>query len=208
MPGLWKRFLGKVGKHYYWWKTNKTSALMFTVTILECIKTLIELNNEDMVEAMSQSFDIGSLVGKEVVSELLAPIKYIGLSEIMAKDNLEELTFLIKLAWYIFLNEEIDDIEYFPPQGDQPHRVVWKLEDCMFCKILENETDYEFNQNTLRTAETRYTYGTPVCGAVAGILNEVLDYVNSGYRCEVFETKCIHSGDGSPEFTAYFTKIE
>ncbi|MBD3227327.1 MAG: hypothetical protein GF329_03990 [Candidatus Lokiarchaeota archaeon] len=196
--GIWKKFLGRIGKHFYWWKANKTSGLMFTVTILECIKTLIELNNGDIIEGMRQSSNVGSLVGKEVVSELL------GAGEMIFSKRVEDMPYLIKVAWYIFLNDEIEDIEYLPKTAEEPHRVVWKLSDCMFCKYLEYETEYNFDQNTLKTKETRLTYGSPVTKAVESIINEILDYVESEYRCEVYETKCIQNGDPYPEYTAYY----
>jgi len=196
----WNKVLGKLGKYIYWWKAEKVSALMFNICILECIKALIDLNDGDIIKGMKIATEIGTKTGNTTVGGLIE------VGETIFSRNIEDFPFMIKIAWYVFLNEEIEDIKYIKETDKEPPKVVWRLKDCMFCKCLEFEKRFKFNKETLKTDETKLTYASLIVFAVQSICNEVLAYVNSPYYTEVLETKCKQNGDPYPEFTGYLYK--
>ncbi|MHA1271261.1 MAG: hypothetical protein ACTSPY_15825 [Candidatus Helarchaeota archaeon] len=200
--GWFQKLLGKIGKHFYWWKAKKMSAVMMTFDFLECIRILVELNDGDIVAALEEFRDLGKSAGQTVASELLGP------GELIFSRNIKDVPFILKVAWHIFFGEDLQNVKYYDKTDTDPIRITWTFDKCIFCAALKRETELIFNRETMKTDETKLTYGSVVAGVMEGALNAILEYVKSPYRTEIHETKCLRIGDPFSEYTAYFYEIE
>ena len=196
--GWFQRFLGKIGKHFYWWRAKKMSAVMMSVDFLECIRVLVELNDGNIPAALEEFRKLGITAGQTVASELLGP------GEMIFSRNIEDVPFILNVAWYIFFGENLTDVKMYTETD--PIKMVWTLPYCIFCAAVRKEQELKFDRDTMKTDETKLTYGSVVSGAMEGALNAILEYVNSDYRVKIYETKCICAGDPFPEYTAYFNE--
>ena len=196
--GWFQRALGKIGKHYYWWKSKKMSAVMMTFDVLECIRVLIDLNDGDIHAGLEEFQNIGKTAGQTVAAELLGP------GDLIFSKNVEDLPFILKIAWYIFFGEDLKTIQYYEKTSTDPIKIIWTLDHCLFCACLTKEKELEFTKETMKDQ----TFGSVVAGAMEGALNSILEYVKSPYYSKIKETKCLQLGDPFPEYTAYIYEKE
>ena len=174
------------------------SALMMTYDFLECVRILVELNNNDIPAALEDFREIGKSAGYTVATELLGP------GELIFSRNIKDVPFMLKVAWFIFFGEEIKSIKFHDKTDTEPIKITWTLDRCIFCAALKKEKELVFNRETMKTDETKLTYGSVVAGAMEGALNAILEYVKSPYYGKIYETKCLQAGDPFSEYTAYF----
>jgi hypothetical protein len=196
--GWFQKFLGKIGKHYYWWRAEKMSAVMMTFDVLECLRVLIKLNDGNIEEALKDFRGIGIKAGETVAAELLGP------GELIFSRSVEDLPFILKVAWHIFFGEDLKTIEFHEKIKDEPIKITWTLDHCIFCAGLKYEQELKFNRENMG----EYNFGSVVAGAMEGAMNAILEFVESPYQATIKETKCIAAGDPFPEYTAYITEKE
>ncbi|MHA1230361.1 MAG: hypothetical protein ACTSRP_28050 [Candidatus Helarchaeota archaeon] len=200
--GWFQKFLGRIGKYFYWWKAKKMSAVMMTFDFLECVRILVELNDGDIITALHEFRELGRSAGQTVAAELLGP------GELIFSKNVKDIPFILRVAWFIFFGENLKDVKFHDKTKDEPIKITWTLNRCIFCAALGKENELKFDRDIMKTDETRLTYGSVVAGAMEGALNSILEYVGSPYRAEIHETKCLVCGDPYPEYTAYLYEKE
>jgi hypothetical protein len=196
--GFFGKLLAKIGKHYYWWRARKMSGLLMSLDMLECMRIIYEYHDNNLPEALKTFKELGHRAGQSVIYEFLDAGK-----RIFSK-RLEDLPVIVQSAWYIFMGDNISDIQVIPAKGEMPIRFVWPVEQCVFCAGLKQDTSIIVNKETMDWENTRLTWGSAVCGVMESALQAVLDYVELPYTITVEETGCIMKGDPFSEYTAYF----
>jgi hypothetical protein len=199
--GLWARFLAKLGKHLMFWKQSKMSKLLINLAYREIVRLLMETEG-DLESALKVIKKLSSNAGRDFLMEWVEEG-----SAIFSK-HVGDHAHWIKAGYYSFTGDNINYIEYFPPEKEgDPHRVVWRFhnDECFVCangtrlkeELLVTEDDF---------GEMGY------CCIIAGIfqttVNMINEYVGIKYKGIVKETRCKMKGHDFDEFIAEFYPLE
>jgi len=192
--GFFKRLLGKIGKHYFWWKAEKMSNLLMAADYLEMMKVLTEFHDGDFQKALETGFEMGKAIGKKLLYE------FIDAGKSLFSNNLEDYPFIIEVAWYIFLGEKIGAITFVPADFKNPAKIILRLEQCPFCFGVDEDEFLKVDKDRFK----ELNWGVFQTGVLETGVNDILEYAKSNYFCKIRETKCLLKGDPFPEYTIYF----
>lgn len=195
--GFFGKLLAKIGKHYYWWKARKMNGLLMSLDMLECVRILYEINDNNLAAALQTFKELGRSAGQAVVYEFLDAGKRI------FSRTIEDYPTILEAAYYIFMGDHIQDARLLPAEGNLPQRIVWRVEKCVFCAGLKQDDSILVNAETMDWANTRLTWGSAICGVMESAVQAIFDYVELSYTVTVEETGCIMKGDPFSEYTAY-----
>jgi hypothetical protein len=197
--GFFGQLLAKIGKHYYWWRARKMNGLMMSLDFLECVRIIYEYHDNDLPKTLKTFKELGRNAGQSVIYEFLDAGKRI------FSRRLEDFPVILDAAWYIFMGDHISDAKFIPAEKlDEPKRLVWYINKCVFCAGLKQDNSIIVNEETMDWENTKLTWGSVVCGIMESAMQAILDYVELPYNIKVEETKCIMKGDRLSEYTASF----
>lgn len=194
--GIFGRLLAKIGKHYYWWRARKMNGLLMSLDFLECMRIIYEYHDNNLPAALQTFKELGHSAGREVIYQFLDAGK-----RIFSK-NIEDYPTILQASWYIMLGDHIEP-ELVLPSGDLPNRLVWRVEQCLFCAGLKQDDSILVNAETMDWSNTRLTWGSVVCGVMETAMQTIVDYVGLPYVLSCEETGCIMKGDRYSEYTIY-----
>ena len=194
--GFWRKALGKVGKRVMWHFSKKVNRLFLHASWKEVILSFASLPESNTKKAYEIWYQLGKGAGASLMYAWHDRIK------ILFSKNIEDMKEIITAAWYSFLGDNPDKIEFFEAgDGHQVPRIVWRFNKCWICsEILEDESC----KNLIPACEGEYGYGSCASGIFETALQQVQDYMENPYQVVVKETKCFHRGDNYQEFTAFF----
>ncbi|MFX1299043.1 MAG: hypothetical protein ACFFD2_29815 [Promethearchaeota archaeon] len=192
--GFFRKLLGKIGKHYYWWRAKKLSNLIMAGDYLAMMIALTEFHDGDFQKALETGLEMGKAIGKKVLYE------FIDAGKRLFSENLKDYAFLLEVAFYINLGENFKDIEFIPADFKNPAKIVCRLEHCPFCFGVEEDEDLKIDEENFKDLN----WGVFVAGCFESAFNGILEYVEADYFCIARETKCLLKGDPFPEYTLYF----
>ena len=195
----WKeRLLAFLGKHLMFRKQHKISEILTNLSMREILRIFVETEG-NLESALKLMFDISSQAGHDFLMEWVED------GSVIFSKNVGDHSLWIEAGYYSFTGDEIDYIEYFPPEKEnEPHRIVWRITKCFLCSGMENDETFPIKKEDL--GETTY------CVAIAGIfqttINIINEYCGIPYKGIVKETRCMLKGAPFDEFVAEFYPIE
>ncbi len=189
--GFFRKLLSKVGKHYLWWKQPKLVGLFLSLTYLEDVKMLMELTDGSLESALNEFFKLGKIAGHDITFEFLDVGKWV------FSKSLKDLPTIIETAYYVMTGQRFSSCNFYPAEGDLPDRVIFTLDQCLFCGGLKKEDSIIVNNETTG----KQTWGAVISGIVEAAVETIEEYVGNKLVVKVHETKCIMRGDPYAEFT-------
>jgi hypothetical protein len=189
--GFIRKLFAKIGKHYLWAKQPKLVGLFLSLTYLEDVKMLMDLTDGTLESALDDFFKLGKIAGHDITYEFLDVGKYV------FSQSLEDLPIIIATAYYVMTGQKFSSCKFYPANGQEPAKVVFTLDRCLFCGGLKKETSIVVNKETVG----KQTWGAVISGIVEAAVETIEEYVGNQIQVEVQETKCIMQGDPYAEFT-------
>ncbi|NVM54904.1 MAG: hypothetical protein HWN66_14465 [Candidatus Helarchaeota archaeon] len=196
--GFFRKLLAKIGKHYLWRKQPKLVGLFLSLTYLEDVKMLMDLTDGTLESALEEFYKLGKIAGHDITYEFLDIGKYV------FSQSIEDVPTILGTAYYVMTGQKFSSCKFFPADALNPTKIVFTLDQCLFCGGLKKETSIMVNSETLG----RQTWGAVIVGIVEAALETIEEYVGNTLKVEVKETKCIMKGDSYAEFTINLYPIE
>ena len=191
--GFFRKLLSKIGKHLLWWRQPKMLGLFFALTYLEDVKMLMDLTDGTLEAALTEFYRLGKIAGHDVIFEFLDIGKYV------FSQSLEDLPTILETSYYVMTGQKLSNCKFFPADDQNPARVVFTVDRCLFCGGMKKETSIEVNKETLGDQ----TWGAVIVGVFEAAVETIEEYVGNDVKIKVEETKCIMKGDSYAEFTVY-----
>ncbi|MFX0133518.1 MAG: hypothetical protein ACFFDN_07740 [Candidatus Hodarchaeota archaeon] len=189
--GWFRKTLSKVGKRLLWWRQKKLVGLFLSLTYLEDVKMLMELTDGSLETALNEFHRLGKLAGHDITYEFLDIGKYV------FSKSLADLPTIIETSFYVMTGQRFSSCKYFPADDQNPTRVVFTLDRCLFCAGMKKEKSIVVNKETMGNQ----TWGSVLAGVVEAAIETIEEYVGNEITVKVEETKCIMKGDPYAEFT-------
>lgn len=194
--GFVRKMLAKVGRRLIWSTSKKINRLILHATWKECILTFAWLVHNDEAEAIRLWYEVGRGAGEDLMYE------WLGLVKLFFSKSLKDMKLIVKTAWYAYLGEFPDKVEYFEAgDGHEVPRVVWHFNKCWICAQCHRDEDLD-QIDFKKFGE--YGYASCASGIFETALQMIQDRVENPYSVQVRETKCFMRGDDRQEFTAFF----
>lgn len=175
-----------------WWRAEKANSLVLNGAFLYLYKLFQEVI-KDPEKVKEEWFLIGRRGGRAAIDGMF------NLVQMMTSKSVEDLTYIIDTAWYVFLGEQISSIKYIPPDDQGIEKIIWTWDNCVMCANIQNEMD----PDTLKDVNIEAV----AAGVFQVTLEMIQDYVGNSFQVEVKNTKSGAWGDPHCEMTAIFTPI-
>ena len=196
--GFFRKLLAKIGKRFLWWKQPKLVGLFLSLTYLEDVKMMMQLSDGTLETALDDFYRVGKIAGHDITFEFLDLGKYV------FSRSLEDLPTIISTAYYVMTGQNFTTCKFHPATVQDPAKVVFTIDRCLFCGGLKKETSIDVNKETVG----KQTWGSVVSGIVEAAVEVIEEYVGNNLDVKVKETKCIMNGDPYAEFTVYLHEKE
>lgn len=159
---------------------------------------LMDLTDGTLERALEEFYNLGKIAGHDITYEFLDIGKYV------FSRNLADLPTILATSYYVMTGQKLSNCKFYPANHQNPAKVVFTLDRCLFCGGLKKETSFEVNKQTLG----KQTWGSVVVGIIEAAVETIEEYVGNTLDIKVEETKCIMNGDSYAEFTVFLYQKE